>query len=393
MENNTTNKIYVKPVKGKTNIMNIIIDEIAIDLIPMQEGGSNGGAKGFILDLIKTLAMENVNVIFHCYCYLFMQRELKEHLNTNNLRIHVVSRISKYFWNPYNSRILFCPFGSSSIPRKGLAVLSILYDLQVISYPQFFSRRDRKNRIKQIQRISKEATRIITISDFTRKEAIMYGFRREKVYTIPININYNEENGKGNRLIKETKNKNIILYPANLWEHKNHELLFTAFAMAIHKGLSPDISLICTGFGEKKRVNYLNSIINGMKLEGRIILTGYIGHMVLKQLYINSICMIFPSLYEGFGIPVIEAMSIGVPVCCSNTTALKEVSSDAALSFDPRNPSTMADSICKITSDSNLRARCRDKGYSQASMYSRRGGMIQEYSKAINETYLKSIKR
>ena len=368
-----------------------MINAIAIDLIPMQEGGNNGGAKKFIIDLIASLAKENQNVVFHCYCYSTIGQELREHLIPYNIIIHVVTRLSKYFWNQSNAKVLFCPFGSSSMPTRGLPVLSILYDLQVKSYPQFFSRKERKNRENQIKYIKTKATKIIAISNFTCKEALEHGFNNRKIRTIPINVNYNKMIEASYSELKDTNNKNIILYPANLWEHKNHELLFTAFAMAVEKGLSPEICLVCTGFGTKQRVDYLKSIIRGINQEERIILTGYVDNRTLNQLYHKSISMIFPSLYEGFGIPVIEAMSMGVPVCCSNTTALKEVSSGAAMSFDPRNPSTIADVICRITSDHSLRVKYRDKGYSQASIYKNRERMINEYSKAINETYWSSI--
>ena len=371
--------------------MSIVINNIAVDLLPMQEGGYNGGAKQFILDLIKSLAEENRNVVFHCYSYSLMKRELNEHLKGDNIRVIIVTKLSKYLWNPYKSKILFCPFGSSSMPSRRLPILSILYDLQVKSYPQFFSRSDRKNREKQLNKIKRTAT-IIAISNFTKKEAVRHGFSKKKIHIIPINVNCRGENCESSTKARETEGKNIILYPANLWEHKNHELLFSAFAIAADRGLSPDISLVCTGYGETQRVNYLKSLINGIKQEGRIFLAGYVDNKTLVKLYRKSISMIFPSLYEGFGIPVIEAMSLGIPVCCSNTTALKEVSGDAAINFDPRDPSAIADVICRISSDHILRNSCREKGYLQASVYKNTKQMIYEYSEAINKTYLRISK-
>lgn len=372
--------------------MKIVIDEIAVDLLPMQRGGNNGGAKNYIIDLISSLANENKNVVFNCYCYSMMKEELKSQLTQKNIRFHTVSRLSKFFWNSYDSKILFCPFGASSIPTKKLPILSILYDLQVKTYPQFFPRKERKSREKQLEYIKDKASEIVSISSFTHQEAIKYGFDSDRMNIIPINIDYSarvkiETSGE-----KAREDKDIILYPANLWQHKNHELLFTAFAIATDKGLSTKTSLVCTGFGSKDRVSYLNSIIKGMNMENRIILAGYVGSSELMRLYSRSLCLIFPSLYEGFGIPVIEAMSLGVPVCCSNTTGLGEVSSNAAIKFDPRNPVSMADVIYRISSDSNLRRRHIAKGYNQALIYSNRDGMVREYTKAINQTYSKNCK-
>ena len=367
--------------------MKIVINEIAVDLLPMQRGGNNGGAKSYIIDLISTLANENTNVVFNCYCYSFMKMELKSKVSRENIKIHTVTRLSKYFWRPYDSKILFCPFGAASIPVKSLPILSILYDLQVKSYPQFFPRKERKSREQQLQYIKDKASRIISISSFTRQEALKHGFDNDKINIIPINVDYTEQGKTDTYGEKIREHKDIILYPANLWQHKNHELLFTAFAIAVDKGLSTDISLVCTGFGDETRVSYLNSIIKGMNMENRITLAGYVENTELMQLYSKSLCLIFPSLYEGFGIPVIEAMSLGVPVCCSNTTGLGEVSSDAAITFDPRNPVSIADVIYRISSDINLRKRYIAKGYNQALIYSNRDGMVREYSKAINQTY------
>ena len=127
-----------------------------------------------------------------------------------------------------------------------------------------------------------------------------------------------------------------------------------------------------------------------MRKEESILLTGYVDEKTLSHFYNKSIYVIFPSLYEGFGIPVIEAMSIGVPVCCSNTTALKEVSDDAAMSFDPRNPSTMADVMCRLASNSTLRKLYIEKGYKRALIYSKQKEMVDKYSKVINQTYMRS---
>lgn len=371
--------------------MKIIVKDIAIDLVPMHSGGINGGAKGFIIDLIRSLAKANKRVIFNCYCRSEIEVELKIQLKHENIKLRIVDRLNKYFWNSYNSKILFCPFGKASFPTRNLPILSILYDLQVNAYPQFFSRAERRNREKQIQYIKKNAHSIVTISEFTRQMAIEYGFNDKNINVIPINIDSNKMGKIRDSALMSNRFRDIILYPANLWKHKNHELLFTAFTMAKEKGLSPNIRLVCTGFGVEKRTNYLNSIIRGMKKEKNIILTGYVDEKTLNDFYNKSMYVIFPSLYEGFGMPVIEAMSIGVPVCCSNTTALKEVSNDAAMSFDPRNPSSMADVMCRLASNNTLRSLYIEKGYKRALIYSNREEMVEKYSKVINQTYLRSI--
>ena len=86
--------------------MKIALKNIAVDLIPMQIGGRNGGAKSFIINLITSLAKANRHTVFHCYCYSFMETELNKYLAQTNVNIHVVTRLNKYFWKQFESKVL-----------------------------------------------------------------------------------------------------------------------------------------------------------------------------------------------------------------------------------------------------------------------------------------------
>ncbi|MFZ3042146.1 MAG: glycosyltransferase family 1 protein, partial [Thiobacillus sp.] len=144
------------------------------------------------------------------------------------------------------------------------------------------------------------------------------------------------------------------IYPANFWKHKNHEMLLTAFGMACHDGLAADIKLVCTG-APGARQEWLVSAARAMNLGERVLFPGYLPETELAALMAQCRGVVFPSLYEGFGLPVIEAMAAGVPVACGNTTSLPEVAAGAAIMCDPRVPTQIAEAILTLVEDDTTR--------------------------------------
>ena len=169
-----------------------------------------------------------------------------------------------------------------------------------------------------------------------------------------------------------------LIYPANFWKHKNHEMLLTAFGMACHGGLAADIKLVCTG-APGARQEWLMSAAHTMNLGDRILFPGYLPNAELAALMANCTGVVFPSLYEGFGLPVIEAMAAGVPVACSNTTSLPEVAADAAILFDPRVPTQIAQAMISLVKNEALRARLIQAGQQRAVEFSDGKRMAREY--------------
>ena len=108
----------------------------------------------------------------------------------------------------------------------------------------------------------------------------------------------------------------------------------------------------------------------------------------LEALYALADCFVFPSLYEGFGLPVLEAMSRGVPVACSDRSSLPEVAGDAALLFDPESPPAIADAIERLLVDEALAARLREAGRAQAARFTWEAtarGTLASYERALAE--------
>lgn len=149
--------------------------------------------------------------------------------------------------------------------------------------------------------------------------------------------------------------------------------------MARHQGLDPRIQLVCTGDGVD-RFEYLCELRDSLGLGESLLLPGFVSNGELEALLQHCLGLVFPSLYEGFGMPVIEAMARGIPVACSSTTALGEVAGDAAMLFDPRNPQQISNAMLAMAACTpGQRQELVEKGLRQSHRYQDAGRMADQY--------------
>jgi glycosyltransferase involved in cell wall biosynthesis len=218
---------------------------------------------------------------------------------------------------------------SVMLPRveRPPAVTTVL-DLQHEEQPQFFGRAELAYR-KAVYGWSIRRSRIlITISEHGRRTLIeRYGLAPERVRAIHLAVDHERFNPDGQ------PRGDYLLYPARPWPHKNHARLYEAFAR-LRRG-RPELRLVLTGEGD------FGALPEGVEARGRV------STEELVDLYRRAAAVVFPSLYEGFGMPVVESMACGAPVACSNATSLPEVAGDAARLFDP----TVVDDIAAATEE------------------------------------------
>jgi hypothetical protein len=155
-------------------------------------------------------------------------------------------------------------------------------------------------------------------------------------------------------------------------------MLLTAFGVAARRGLPAELRLVCTG-APGERSDFLQRAAAQMGLAERVLFPGYVPAPELAGLLGKAAGVVFPSLYEGFGIPVVEAMACGVPVACSNTTSLPEVAAGAARLFDPRVVDDVAAAIVELAADSPARAELVAAGRRRAADFADAGRMAAEY--------------
>lgn len=154
----------------------------------------------------------------------------------------------------------------------------------------------------------------------------------------------------------------FLLYVGTFSENKNQRRLIEAFGHLQNK-LNRAFGLVMAGPCEEDfRMKHLQPEIAKLSKPGLLYLPGRISQAELDWLYQNASAYIQPSIAEGFGLPVIEAMSYGLPVACSNTTSLPETAGDAALLFDPFEPALIAEAMCRLVNEPNLRMELIAKG-------------------------------
>jgi len=229
-----------------------------------------------------------------------------------------------------------------------------------------------------------KSSKIITISNFSKKEILnFYNLPEEKISVIyegiPRIINVDEVE-KEKILKKFNINPPYFFYIGLIVPHKNISNLLKAFKK-IEKNYS-NIKLILAGYPRLELLN-IDQLINELNLKEKVFYIGAINEKEKIVLYENSIALIFPSFHEGFGLPVLEAQSLGIPVLTSNTSSLPEVAGDGALFVNPYDIEDIANGMEKIVFDKNLRKNLIKKGYENIKRFS--------WEKAAKET-LKVLK-
>ncbi len=277
------------------------------------------------------------------------------------------------FFSPTHYLPFFVPYASA---------ISIL-DLSYIRFPELFKKRDLFQLKFWTGYSVKRAKRIFTISQASKDDIInLYKIPSKKVVvTYPGVRNVSGEIKMGNaKLLKEKYDieGDYILFIGTLQPRKNIVRLIEAFARLSRVADDPrTLQLVIVGkkgwmweeildapvkFNVGKKVKFLHNVPDED----------------LPAFYKNALCLVFPSLYEGFGLPVLEAMKYGCPVLTSNVSSLPEVGGEAALYFDPKDVSDIAKRIKSVIQDSELRKKLIEKGYEQVKKFS--------WEKAAKET-------
>ena len=157
------------------------------------------------------------------------------------------------------------------------------------------------------------------------------------------------------------------LFPAETWAHKNHERLIDAVAVLRARGTV--VRLVCPG-QPNARDDVVREHARSRGVADLFELHGYVSDNALADLYAGARCLVFPSLFEGFGFPVLEAFAAGVPVACADATSLPELARGAAVLFDPTDVDAIADAIERVWTDEALRADLVAKARVRAERYS-----------------------
>ncbi len=215
-----------------------------------------------------------------------------------------------------------------------------------------------------MRRIKQRADLIITISEFSKQEIIeLYQVKPEKIQVVYLGFDQEKfipaMGDNSNILKKYNIAQSYLLYVGRLEKKKNIANIISAFAMI--KESHPDLKLVLAGSGGNQ-FEEIKKIITDNKLGDEVIITGYVAQEDLPIIYNCAEIFLFPTLYEGFGLPILEAMASGVPVITSNFAPHSEVGGDAVYCADPYSLQALADGMEKILIDDVFKKELIDKG-------------------------------
>ena len=259
--------------------------------------------------------------------------------------------------------------------RVAAPVVLTFFDMQEEFLPRFFPMRERLGRFVANRRGVREARLVLVPSRFTGEcLRLKYDVPEAKIVVTPVGVSprFHARPGEGERRRLQERyavpTGDFLFYPANPWPHKNHARLFASLAR-LRRFPSLVVPLVCTGrlAGEGRSASRLAEEAGLPAAQVQDL--GYVASEDLPALYRAARALVFPSLFEGFGIPVLEAMASGCPVACARTTALPEVGGDAARYFDPTCEQAIADAIADIWTDDRLRADLVRRGLERAESF------------------------
>jgi glycosyltransferase involved in cell wall biosynthesis len=244
----------------------------------------------------------------------------------------------------------------------------IMPDVQHEYRPEFFARRELEERRRLYTASAKQAAHICAISEFTRRTLIdRLGIPPDRVTTTlpaadPVFHPGSASRSDSRRVLEKygLKSGDYLLFPSNTWPHKNHGVALQALCMLREAyGLAP--LLVCTG-SPKAAHDDVVARIRDLRLDGQVRFLGYCPTQDMPGLYEGAAALVLPSLFEGFGLPLLEAMWCDCPVVCSNATSLPEIGGDAALLVDPESPEALAHAIKRVLTDEELRYFLIERG-------------------------------
>ena len=226
----------------------------------------------------------------------------------------------------------------------------------------------------QLWSATRRARRIVTVSHASKQDIIrFFDVPETKITVIPNAIDERIRRTPPDADLIRVRERyqlpaRFIMYAGNVKPHKNIKRLIDAFVQVRQRGFD-DLGLLLSG-SEVSRYSMLRRAVHRYNLHKHVRFLGYQTTETLAALYRLADVFVFPSLYEGFGLPPLEAIASGTPVVASNVSSLPEVLGDAALLVDPLNAAAIADGITRIIADDDLRAELRRRGLARAGDFS-----------------------
>lgn len=280
-------------------------------------------------------------------------------------------------WKAWRSKcdVLFC--GDYFVPflQPGFNIVEIFYDAFFFEYPQHYPRLWLKLFHTVAMPAARRCKRIMTITDYSKQRLHeLAGFPMEKLVTVypSYKTSHTPANNTAPHGLPIANGRKYILHVGVMEKRKNLPALVRAFHLLTQKGYD-DIDLVLVGQGNGKIYSddsaQVDTAIRECGIEHRVIRTGYLPDEAVGPIYRNAFFYMFPSVNEGFGIPILEAFRFQVPVAVANNSCLPEVGGDAVLSFDPHNLEHMCTTMQQLADNESLRHELIRRGNARLPLF------------------------
>ncbi|MFK7694077.1 glycosyltransferase [Paenibacillus sp. HJGM_3] len=355
--------------------------KIGVHLVHLRPGRI-GGAEQYVRNLIEFAVRKRSN----CEMYLFLHPDNTSTFREENGKLRkIVVRTDRdlhsqlHHWiRVLELDIWFCPLAVVE-PYAAIPTVVTIHDIQHEIYPRFFSPAELQSRNRYLRMSARYADAILTVSQYSKKTLIeQYGLPDDRIHAVHSDADrvfQARPDEPMNRLVKAKYRlpERYGLYPANFWPHKNHLNLLRALVVLRDRD-KRTVSMVFTGDWQlsaeaKEYIQEIKHYIQAHGLGAQIYFTGYVPQEEVPYLYRNAEFLAFPSLFEGFGIPLVEAMKSRLPIVCSNAASLPEVAGDSALLFDPEDPFDIAAKLVEVQ-DPSTRERLIRSGERRAADFS-----------------------
>ncbi|MCJ7610745.1 MAG: glycosyltransferase family 4 protein [Candidatus Aminicenantes bacterium] len=258
--------------------------------------------------------------------------------------------------------------GPLFLPTRGKKIVTV-HDLFFLESPEQADREARRTFVGRAGKAIQAADGVLTISQYYRR-AILEAFRvdEQRIKVIPHGLDKafgREPAAEDKERVKETLTVpgTFLLFVGALEPRKNLVRLLEALKILGHRGLDVPLLIVGRPGGDSERVA---QAVERLGLGSRVKLLGYLDGLTTRCLYRLATALVFPSLAEGFGLPIVEAMASGLAVAASETSAIPEVAGGAALLFDPASAEDIADKVGQVLENQALRASLVEKGKRRA---------------------------
>ena len=301
-------------------------------------------------------------------------QQIPHHLVTGGDEGRAKERLKRLAWTQFelpnlalrhDASLIFTPAPEGYLGPQRIPQVVMVHDLRPISHPEL-SLQSLYFR-SWVPPLLKTACHVLTNSRFTASEIQRYtGLSDDRIEVIP--LGYNDEVFCPGSPLQRLDEAPYLLHVGQAYPHKNLRRLIQAFSQIVR--VHPQVKLVLAGKPHLKETPQLIRLVTELGLLQQVEFLPYVPYTALAALYQGALALVYPSLWEGFGLPVVEAMACGTPVVTSIGSGTEEVAGDAALLVNPYDTNELASVLLALIDQRSLQDQYRSRGFARASKFS-----------------------